>query len=323
MTTLPLPVDHFRGDPLGYVTSRLYGLLEHSRNDRLLFALGSRSARTALMLASLRGRLRHRLGLDPRPEELAALFPHAAPRETLRWAQDIAANEAKDKLLYRLVGCHGVSWMIPLLRIRDDARRSILAAAQTPTIFFFAHIGATYGVAAGLGALGVRTMVLRRGNKVFSYPPSFEGWHAATVEHSILSLKRAAEFLKNGGCVLMALDGPEGNASLVRRLLGRQVRLPRGIQVLHNLTHAPVVPVSSPWSSGYRFDLVAHPPLIAAGDPPAADVVDRAVRWLTDTLTRDPTQLRSNYFRSHAVPDEAPVASGDAMNRPVRPAPQP
>ena len=290
--------DGFRAAPGKFVLSRLDGLLEHSSVDKRIFALATRSARVAMVIAGWRARLRQCLGVRPPPAELVGLFPHASPKQVRYWARDIAANDAKNRVLGRLVAHQGMRYAYPLLRVKDEGHLRDLAVAGSPAILIFAHIGAAYGVAAGLGMMGVRTLLLVQGERVVIYPPTMEAWHVQSREQPLLFLKRAADFLKQGGCVLMALDGTAGESFAKLDILGRRAQFPRGIQVLRKLVRVPVIPLSAPWAFGGTIDFVTHPPIVGEGGPAdaEADVLDRAVRWLEDTIIRDPRQLRSQYL---------------------------
>ena len=315
----------FWAAPGKFISVRLDGLLEHSRVDRGIFALAERSARTAMVLAGWRTRLRQRLAGTPPPAELVHLFPHAPQPQLRRWARAMAANDAKNRILCRLVRYHGVSRIYPLLRVRDNARLRDLAAAGSPAILVFAHTGAAYGVAAGLGMMGVRSLLLTRGDKAVSFPPIIEAWHVQSHEQPILFLKRAADFLGHGGCVMMALDGTEGGSFANLDILGRSVRFPRGIQVLRKLASVPVIPVGAPWAPGGRIDFVTYPPLVTTAGTAGTDedVMHRAVRWLETQIVRDPRQLRSQYLGQFVnAPHSDAAGSAAISNRSAQPPPR-
>ena len=314
MISQSLPAPGFWAAPGKFVLSRLDGLLEHSRVDRRIVALALRSVRAAMLIAGWRARLRQRLAATPPPAELAALFPQASRAQVRRWARAIAANDARNKVLCSLARSHGLSSFYPLLRVRDDARLGDLAAAGSPAILLFAHVGAAYGAAAGLGMLGVRTLLLVQDDRVVNFPPTLEGWHVKAREQPLLFLKRAADFLKQGGCVLMALDGAAGGSFVQRDILGRSVRLPRGIQILRGLSRVPVIPVSALWGRGGRIDFATYPPIVGAGGPADAepDELVRAVRWMEALILRDPRQLRSPHLGQFVEASHANAARGAA-----------
>ena len=261
------------------------------------------------MISGWRARLRQRLGARPPHAELVNLFPCAPQKQVRRWARAIAANDAKNRILCRLVAYQGMRCVYPLLRVQDEGGLGDLAAAGAPAILIFAHVGAAYGVAAGLSLMGIRTLLLVQGDRVVTYPPTTEAWHVQSREQPLLFLKRATEFLKQGGCVLMALDGTEGESFAMLNILGRSVRFPLGIQTLRKLTRAPVIPVSAPWTFGGKIAFVTHPRIADEGGPSEADagVLDCAVSWLENMIVRDPRQLRSQYLGQFI---EASRASG-------------
>lgn len=305
-----------------YVTTRLVGLLEHCYVDRRIFATALRSVRPAMLLAGWRAQLRQRLSNAPPPAELAILFPNATHTQLLRWARRMRIHDARNRVLCRLVTFQGVESLYPLLRIRDNAGLGCLAASNSPAILVFGHIGASYGAAAGLGKMGVRTLLLSVGHKVITYPPSVEAWQVQTLEQPMLFLKRATDFLNRGGCVLMALDGREGGSFTELDLLGQTACFPRGIQTLHKLTGVPVIPVSARWTPGGKIDFATFTPVAGGGQAGTdAGMLQRAVRWLQEEIERDPGQLRSQYIAKF-VRSSQPAGGAIIPEKPGQPGQQ-
>ena len=100
----------------------------------------------------------------------------------------------------------------------------------------------------------------------------------------------AAQVLRGGGCVVMALD-PQDAVWIRVPFFGRTASLARGAFALSRMTGAPIVPVVTRWR-GSRVELVSGDPLDAPDGPDGEHAHAAAVaRWLEDYLRTNPEEI--------------------------------
>ncbi len=227
-----------------------------------------------LWLAAVVGSAGVRLGLEGAAlGALRQLFPELPAAAARSAAADILALDLQNRLLRRFTRStsRGLEWLAAReVSPADDAWGAITG----PAILVSWHIGTTLAIAAGLLRRGTPALVVRHA----------EDYHApngtldvvvlgSDVERGALALKRAADRLRDGGIVVLALDGAGAGTAPVQ-CLGRQVRYRRGAFVLARLTGAPLIPVVARWADARRgrFRVEAWPPLEPAarmGESPA------------------------------------------------------
>lgn len=274
---------------------------EHFERAPLSELLAEAEARAETELARLGPPVETALGLLFGP-----LDPTAAAARTRRCVRNSVRNDLVQILrvhrrfpeLLERFRCHGAE---PLLDLRRAGQGALV---------LFAHVGPRSGVGAALSRLGVPAMGLRQGTA--GAPLELEGIElcraAPGSPESLLFLKRAAARLREGGCVLQAVDGELGTGHQEQPCLGRRLPFARGPFVLQELTGAAVVPVTVRWAEDGAIDAWFEPPLCPPGSGARLQPAEVAA-WLEARLREDPAQMRLNKLRDYVA---LPLAEGPA-----------
>jgi hypothetical protein len=265
--------------------------------ERGLAPLAARHPRVALPAASGLGALRNRLSRRwPSPEQIQALFPHLASRAAARVAFSIGALEARNRLLVDAIRREGLEPVRQLLRPPSEA----FAALRPPLILGTFHAGAVQALGAAIERLPGPVLVLRLGPLYSPSPPveilSTEG----DDQRRAFSFQRALYHLKEGGFVVLALDGAPGPGLRVP-CLGRMLELARGPFALARLTGAPLVPLVARWR---RSEVEVEVGAALAGVEEGA-LAASAARWLEGYLTAAPGEIGLGLVRALLTPPPA------------------
>jgi hypothetical protein len=269
--------------------------------ERGLAPLVARHPRMALPAASGLGALRNRLSRRwPSPEQVQALFPHLAPRAAARAAWKIGALEARNRLLVDAVRREGLEPVRRLMRPPSEA----FAALRPPLILGTFHIGAMQALGAAIERLPGPVLVLRLGALYSPRPPveilSTEG----DDQRRAFSFQRALYHLKEGGFVVLALDGSPGPGLRVP-CLGRTLELARGPFALARLTGAPLVPLTARWrKSEVEAEVGAALGGMEGGMEEGA-LAASAARWLEGYLMAAPEETGLGLVRALLTPPPA------------------
>ncbi len=258
--------------------------------ERGLAPLVARHPRMALPAASGLGALRNRLSRRwPSPEQVQALFPHLVPRAAARVAWKIGALEARNRLLVDAIRREGLEPVRRLMRPLSEA----FAALRPPLILGTFHVGAVQALGAAIERLPGPVLVLRLGALYSPRPPveilSTEG----DDQRRAFSFQRALDHLKEGGFVVLALDGSPGPGLRVP-CLGRTLELARGPFALARLTGAPLVPLVARW----RKSEVEAEVGAAIGGMEEGALAASAARWLEGYLMAAPEEIGLGLVRA-------------------------
>jgi len=172
----------------------------------------------------------------------------------------------------------------------------------------------------GLQAIGVPAVIvgLRQPHEWFwrTKLPETKFVSSADTLQSAIALKTAVERLRQGGVVVMAVDGRKGLNEMTAPLLGYRIHIAKGIGVLARLTGASIIPALATWGSGdwsidYRiFDPLPLPPLASMKpDDWDREIVGRAVRFFEEILRTYPGQWRLDRLAGLAKYPRAETAS--------------
>jgi lauroyl/myristoyl acyltransferase len=190
------------------------------------------------------------------------------------------------------------------VRCANPKRAQALRDRQGPSILTFWHLGASFMVSIGLQRIGVTGTVIARNPP----PPWYRRVVSAQTKMVVISndprkatmaLKMALDELRQGGVVVLALDGSQGQKDFTVPFLGRRIQLSRGIAALSRLTGAPIIPCGvtwgeKDWSLDFRlFEPVALP---APGSAPPEEwekqVLTAAAARFEEIIRAFPGQTR-------------------------------
>lgn len=195
----------------------------------------------------------------------------------------------------------GVDAIKPLLGYAGEKTVRERAAGKQGAIFVFCHAGPALAIPAGIAFLGLRALLMTLSSSRLRYPAEIEVWRGNAPENAFLFLKRAAEYLRAGNSVLLAMDGLHGESSVEVSVMRRRIGFRKGIGILHGMTGAPIVPVLPIWRSEGRMSLEFLPDLTSADGasqrPSKSDVVALQLgRSFERMILRDPGNLRMKTF---------------------------
>jgi hypothetical protein len=284
----------------------------------------------AFLLAGIRSRLaRDRFRHTPSPEEVAAYWPGLPPARCYRIARDIRTVSWRNRDLRELVEQAGVERLAAVVRCRGGERLRDLAARKQPAILVSWHFR-THHVAllAALRRLGLPALVVwLRPNEV---PPGFEVCSPeGGCTQRALVLRRALEYLRGGGFVVIAMDLGVGTPARLP-FLGCRLTVRRGPAVLARLSGAPVIPLSQRWEPlGRAITVTVHDPVPRPACPPGdaaafEDAILAAVaRWAEDFVRAFPHEFCFDVLTDSQTlerpADPGPVVADGPLVRPATP----
>ena len=266
--------------------------------DRLegRIAASALSERAAVRAAGAVGMLRNALSRRwPAAADMTALYgtPTLA---SCRIALEVAALEAKNRLVLNRVGGRPLAPFAPLVRWRD---RDAAGRLEPRTILVTGHLGAQHLLALALDQLGIRRTTVR-----------WSPWHeVGNAERNAVvagglgtrtrALLDAIAEIEAGGHVVTTIDGGYGAAVPVR-VFGRHLDLGLGAFVIAKRTGARIVPLSASWE-GSR---------VVCDLGKAIETPEEAAAWLESHLRSAPDQISLALLRRLLLgpPDGTAVA---------------
>lgn len=258
-----------------------------------------RFPRACLALASILGTVRS-WGCQPvSPEDLAGILGEARQRRHDRLVRDLARNQYLDSILDQLRQKRGIQPLARVLNIAGAERLAWLHRQQQPVILIYSHLGPPAGVLAGLCQTGLPALCISARPLPHSVPANVR---VVTVRESnadrAAALKSALSELRNGGIVLITVDGLSGRTAREYKILGHRQYLQRGISVLHQLTKATLMPVTASWCGFGRVEVVFETPLVGASEADSEPAVQQLlVSWLESHIRRCADQIRAYWLQ--------------------------
>jgi hypothetical protein len=253
--------------------------------------------RLGLRLLAGAGRALNRAGLyAPPAAHVVEVFGTAAAGRAATIAADLTALDIQNRTIRRLLrdDPRGLENVTALVRTDADARLAAVWRDPTPLVLVSWHAGLTPAIAAVLERAAVPSLVVRSAR---DYPDGRYVQVAVTGSapggHT-LALKQAADALRRGDAVVLALDA-EGQDGCAAVCLGRVVSWRRGAFMLGRALGARLVPVLARWADDRRAivvdvgDPLAAPSCTAAdGARYEAELAQAAAAWLERYLRDHP-----------------------------------
>jgi lauroyl/myristoyl acyltransferase len=237
-------------------------------------------------IGSLRNRLSRRW---PSPEQVRLLFPQLTRQDASRIAWEIAGNEGRNRLLIEAIRRAGPAAVRPLIATSEEA----LTALRPPLVLGMFHTGAIQALNVAVERLPGRVLVLRQGLLFPPVPPVETESTDGDGQRRAAAFRRALLHLKEGGFVVLALDGVQG-PGLPVSCLGHRLELARGPFALARLTGAPLRPLVARWERG-RIGIVVGDELAAPGGEGAFAAA--AAQWLERYLAASPVEVGLGLLR--------------------------
>jgi hypothetical protein len=235
-------------------------------------------------------------------ELCAGLAAHGAsvPRGL---AAELTSLHMVDRLLAAKIRRRGVSVVLDLVDARSCEKFGALNEIAGPRVAVTWHVGPPHGLLAAIRHLRMPALgVIRRRYEWLDEHADLVCTGGASDERAA-ALWTATRYLNDGGVVVIAADGLEGERTAPFTCLGRRMSLGRGPFVLARLSGAVVVPTVSCWEPGGRIGVKVGTPL-QIGRAPGMSNVDyenalafAAARWFEEYILARPAELRPHSLR--------------------------
>jgi hypothetical protein len=267
--------------------------------DTLAWGLAGRSLPGALTALDRMGRVLAATRVQgPSPAEVGALYDWLPPGRCARVARDISALRMKNRAAIAIVERGGLDRLATL--VQWPSPRAVRDLFDGGAVVAACHVGAFFGIRAAVRQSGRQALVLA------DLPMS--GVAARTA-----ALKRAIDWVRDGGLVVATLDGPGGTSTDEVDCLGRRIVLRRGPFVLARVTGAPLVPLVCAWTPGAGIEMRVSAAILRPTDDEAqgpaafeATMAARTAAWMDAYLRAEPQEIwlytLRNYLASPRVP---------------------
>lgn len=254
----------------------------------------------AMRRAAANGRTTHLLSGYPAVRMVRQLVDVPAS-EARRISRRLNEGHQGNATLHSIAHRAGFDAIKPLLRFAGETTALERAAGKQGAIYVFCHTGPSLAIPAGIAFLGLRALLMTLTTSRLRYPAEIETWRGNSPENAFLFLKRAAETLRAGNSVLLAMDGLHGESSVEVTVMRRRIGFRKGIGILHGMTGAPIVPVIPLWLPEGRMSLEFLPDLTSAvgalqGSSKSDVVALQLGRTFESMILRDPGNLRMKTF---------------------------
>lgn len=240
----------------------------------------------AAALGSLRNRVSRRW---PSPEQVRTLFPHLTLPQAARVAWEIAAAEARNRVLVECLRRAGAAPVRPLVRAHGA-----FAALRPPVLFGTFHVGALHALGPVVERLPGPVLAFRLG-RLYEVGPAVEVVSTEGDEQGRAAVfHQALAHLRAGGFVVMALDVVPGEG-LSTSCLGHPLELARGPFALARIAGVPLVPLAARWRPDGIEALTGEE--ISSTGSEAAMAAAAAV-WLDGYLRENPAEISLGLLRT-------------------------
>ena len=268
------------------------------RCERLALAALGGEVSYAVRAASRAGALAHACGfVGPSRDSVVSVFPWLSRERASDVAKRSSALRFMNHASLAIVRQRGVS---ALARLAGDAPANVLALLerrQRGIILVAWHVGAEFGISAALHRWNVASLALPH-------------WYLPDSDARARVLAQAVEYLRRGGIVLAAVDGPGGASTQPVSCLGRRIVFRRGAFMLARVTDTSIVPAVARWTTGGQIETSFGDPLAVndGGSETAFEhaLAKAAARWIEEYLTRCPEEMWPYLLRSF---EQAPMES--------------
>ena len=251
--------------------------------------------RGAFRAAGAIGRIEHALGAGPAAADVAAVFGPMPPRQAERIARGMRVSYGRSILIDEIAARGGLARVEPLIRFEDPARAAALARGG-PAVLGIFHAGPVFSIAAALHRLGIDSTALRW-EPMAGLPEGVEiRAVSAGAGARMVALRRACQRVRDGACIVIALDGGAGEGVGPFPFLGRQLSIMRGGPFIARFGRVPLVPILPRWEAGgARIAITIGDPIHApdAGDAAAREhaIAAAAARFFDREVRRTPEVL--------------------------------
>jgi hypothetical protein len=225
---------------------------------------------------------------------------HHVPRGL---ARELMSRHMMDRLLTAKLRRRGLGVLRDLVDERSREALSRLSTLSGPRVAVTWHLGPPHGLLTALREAELPAMGVVRRPYAFTVEYARFVYTAGGPDARMAALWNATQYLRDGGIVVIAADGLEGERTTAFTCLGRRMSFGRGPFVLARLSGAVVLPTVSCWEPGGRIGVRVGTPLqvvrtaaMSSEDYESALAV-AAARWFEDYVTAHPTELRPHALR--------------------------
>lgn len=213
------------------------------------------SPRATFAVVAAGGTLAQSFGLFGfRPGEVNSIYAGRATSSASRIARRMAAASARLEAID--VYCRGRTADVERLVEWNPSPNDV----RGPAVLIGLHAGPIFALRAALQMANLSVLSLVSAERQ-DYAGMAERVTTRTAGDAVAAVERAQERLRDGGLVLIFVDGDFGALMPPVPLLGRLVTFRRGAFRLARLTGAPIRPVTIVWAGGRR------PIRASIGDP--------------------------------------------------------
>jgi lauroyl/myristoyl acyltransferase len=233
------------------------------------------------------------------PEDLAGLLGETRQRRHDLLVRGLARNHYLDSFLFRLRRRHGIQPLIRVLDISGAEQLEALHRQQQPVILILSHMGPPSGVVAALCHTGLPVLCMAALPLKHSVSDNLRvlAVRSSDADRTV-ALKSALSELRNGGIVLITVDGMTGKTAREYAILGHRQHLQRGISVLQRLGKATVMPVSTSWRRLGRVEVAFEAPLVETSETDSEEAVQELlVSWFESHIRDHADQIRADRLR--------------------------
>jgi hypothetical protein len=218
-------------------------------------------------------------------------------------ARELTSRHMMDRLLTAKLRRRGLPVLVDLVEGGSREELNRLRTIAGPRVAVTWHLGPPYGLLAAFRQAELPAMgVIRR---PYDWTVEYASFvcTAGGPDARMAALWTATQYLRDGGIVVIAADGLEGERTAVFNCVGRRMSFGRGPFVLARLSGAVVVPTVSCWEPGGRIGVRVGTPLQVSRTPAMSGVdyenalAMAAARWFEEYVTTHPAELRPHSLR--------------------------
>lgn len=261
-------------------------------------------AETVLDVATRAGHWWHRLRANrPSPRELAALFDGlpVARADYDRVAREIAGFEFRKAALRALVTRGGIEVASSLLVPHGLDAFEQFRRPSGPVVVMTCHFGAPNAMGAAFTKLQLPVLAIRHEDSRAATAGSVVAVTEGDASRQTSALWQAVRWLRDGGVVIVAADGSDGQRSAPVPCLGRSAVFGRGAFAMTRLGGATAVPVVGLWTPDGRIAMHVGAPLVfdagGTGAECEINIATAFAAWYERLALAHPEQMRANALR--------------------------
>jgi lauroyl/myristoyl acyltransferase len=221
---------------------------------------------------------------------MSMLFAETEMKPTRRQVITSYANFMKYLVFRSFLNHYG--WNEAHNIIRITGLHNIVGKCDQPLVLVFNHIGPARSILSLASCLPVPLLMISADDRL--HPP--DNVRVTTLDRrptaAFLNLKKAIDWLKANGVVLVAIDEWGGSGGPCVSFLGHSLRFRRGIAAMARLSGAAIIPVQAAWTpKGQGITISVQSALEPSAEDSDKTIIQKIVTWLEKQALSDPAQI--------------------------------